>query len=87
MLWEEVRVQVECEPIATPEPYPQVLLAAEFHQRYISSILKPAQRWNKTKLRAEIFSLYEGLYLSRSRLFQPLWPVSRLILRQAGIGA
>lgn len=64
---------------------PAVLLAAEFHQRYISSILKPAQKWDKTKLLADIAPLYRGIYQGRSRLFGPLWDISKIILAHAGI--
>jgi hypothetical protein len=64
---------------------PAVLLAAEFHQRYISAILKPAQRWGKKKLQTDIASTYRNLYLTRSKLFEPLWEVSRVILEEAGI--
>ena len=65
---------------------PAVLLAAEFHQRYISAILKPAQRFEKEELKSEIGSVYWGLYGGgRSLLFEPLWRISRVILKEAGI--
>jgi hypothetical protein len=64
---------------------PAVLLAAEFHQRYISAILKPAQRWEKVRLQAEIVTTYRNLYTLRSRLFEPMWAISRVILERAGI--
>lgn len=64
---------------------PAVLLAAEFHQRYISSILKPAQKWDQKRLRAEISVLYQGIYVGRSKLLEPLWAISKMILQQAGI--
>jgi hypothetical protein len=63
---------------------PAVLLAAEFHQRYISAILKPAHRWGKEKLHSEIAELYRDLYTRRSKLFEPLWLVSKAILDRAG---
>lgn len=64
---------------------PAVLLAAEFHQRYISAILKSPQHWGKQRLQSEIASVYRGLYLARSALFEPLWRISREILNEAGI--
>jgi hypothetical protein len=65
---------------------PAVLLAAEFHQRYISAILKPAQRLEKQELKSEIASVYWGLYGGgRGPLFDPLWKVSQVILKEAGI--
>jgi hypothetical protein len=64
---------------------PAVLLAAEFHQRYISAILKPAQQWGKQQLRSAIASVYRDLYLGKGPLFEPLWRVSRVILEEAGI--
>jgi hypothetical protein len=64
---------------------PAVLLAAEFHQRYISDILRPAQLWGKQQLRSAIASVYRSLYLGRGPLFEPLWRVSRVILEEAGI--
>ena len=64
---------------------PAVLLAAEFHQRYISSILKPAQEWERKQLLAEIVSVYRGIYQGRGQLFEPLWSISNVILKQAGI--
>jgi len=62
---------------------PAVLLAAEFHQRYISAILKPAQRWEKGKLQSEIIAVYRSLYLGRSQLFEPMWIISKVILENA----
>ena len=68
---------------------PAVLLAAEFHQRYISAILKQAQRWGEKDLRSRVHSVYEDLYLnnmgSKGALFKPLWEISRVILKKAGI--
>jgi hypothetical protein len=64
---------------------PAVLLAAEFHQRYISAILKPAQHWGKQQLQSTIASAYRDLYSGRGPLFEPLWRVSRVILDEAGI--
>jgi hypothetical protein len=64
---------------------PAVLLAAEFHQRYISAILRPAQRWTKGRLTSDIVGVYRGIYVTRSTLFKPLWDVSRIILQEAGL--
>lgn len=64
---------------------PAVLLAAEFHQRYISAILKPAQRWEKMKLQSEIAAIYRDLYTQRGSLFEPMWAISKVILERAGI--
>ena len=63
---------------------PAVLLAAEFHQRYITAILRPAQYWGKAKLGEEIVAVYRRLYQGRSRLLEPLWRVSAVILAKAG---
>jgi len=64
---------------------PAVLLAAEFHQHYISAILKPTHRMDKLTLSKEIVSAYRQLYTSRSKLFEPLWIVSKVILQEAGL--
>ncbi|HEV3208625.1 MAG TPA: hypothetical protein VGY91_00030 [Chthoniobacterales bacterium] len=64
---------------------PAVLLAAEFHQRYLSAILKQTHRWDRQELQTRISATYESLYRSRSRLFLPLWEISKIILHEAGI--
>lgn len=64
---------------------PCVLLAAEFHQRYISSILKQTHGWTPEQLRAGLGKVYSSIYLSRGTLFSPLWTVSKIILRAAEI--
>lgn len=64
---------------------PAVLLAAEFHQRYISAILKPTQRLKRNELAAEIVFDYQKVYVGRSRLFEPLWMISRIILGEANL--
>ena len=64
---------------------PAVLLAAEFHQRYISAVLKPAHNWEKTKLETEMATAYSRLYLGRSKLFEPMWFISKVILERAGL--
>jgi hypothetical protein len=64
---------------------PAVLLAAEFHQRYMSAILKPAQHWGKQQLQADIASVYRGLYLVKGPLFEPLWRISKVIINEASI--
>ena len=64
---------------------PCVLLAAEFHQRYISSILKKLHGASKADLLAKLPGEYSALYLGRGPLFSPLWSVSRIILQTAGL--
>lgn len=64
---------------------PCVLLAAEFHQRYISSILKKLHGASKKELLAKLPGEYSALYLGRGPLFSPLWSVSRIILQAAGL--
>jgi hypothetical protein len=64
---------------------PAVLLAAEFHQRYISAIFKQTHGWDKNQMRQQIVPLYRALYLGRSLLYHPLWDISRIVLGQAGI--
>ena len=64
---------------------PAVLLAAEFHQRYISAFLKSAHGRNADALRKEMPGMYRTLYTGRSPLFRPLWDVSEVILRAAGL--
>lgn len=64
---------------------PCVLLAAEFHQRYISSILKKLHGASKKDLLKTLPGEYSALYLGRGPLFSPLWSVSRFILQEAGL--
>jgi hypothetical protein len=64
---------------------PCVLLMAEFHQRYLSSILKQTHGWNATRLRSDLAQTYRSLYEAGGVPFQPLWDVSRIILRAAGL--
>ncbi|HEX3716518.1 MAG TPA: hypothetical protein VH595_01005 [Verrucomicrobiae bacterium] len=64
---------------------PCVLLAAEFHQRYISSILKQTHGWNLQELRAGLSKVYSSIYLPRGILFSPLWAVSEIILDAAEV--
>jgi hypothetical protein len=64
---------------------PAVLLAAEFHQRYISSYLKRTHGWTRDKLRNEIASAYRDVYQQKGALFDPLLTISGVILRAAGI--
>jgi len=59
---------------------PAVLLAAEFHQRYISAILKPSHHWKSAELETRIETVYSDLYEKRSELFKPIWLVSKIIL-------
>lgn len=64
---------------------PAVLLSAEFHQRYISAILKPTHHLGRAKLKTDISFIYSDLYRRRSELFNPVWLVSQIILKHAGI--
>ena len=64
---------------------PCVLLAPEFHQRYISFILKQTHRWSEAQLRKDLATVYHSLYIGRGPLFRPLWEVSKIILGAAGI--
>ena len=64
---------------------PCVLLAAEFHQRYISVYFKQFHRLSAIQLSSEMHRIYHQLYVGRSVLFGPLWNASSVILRQAGI--
>jgi hypothetical protein len=64
---------------------PAVLLAAEFHQRYISVILKQTHNWDRKSLQAKLAGTYDSLYRLRSPLFLPLWEISKIILHEAGI--
>jgi hypothetical protein len=64
---------------------PCVLLAPEFHKRYISSVLGPIRFWNLEKLRADLRETYRSIYLSSGSLFSPLWAVSEIILDAAEV--
>jgi hypothetical protein len=64
---------------------PCVLLAAEFHQRYISSILKGTHGWSAAQLRAGMPQTYFSIYFTGGVPLRPLWEVSRIILRAAGL--
>lgn len=72
---------------------PCVLLAAEFHQRYVSSILKRTHSWDEGQLRKNMTNTYFSIYVAEGRMagakgdapLAPLWRVSRIILRAAGI--
>ena len=64
---------------------PAVLLAGEFHQRYLSAILKQTHGWDRKALQAGLTKLYRSLYVERSHLFHPLWDISKIILVEAGI--
>ena len=64
---------------------PAVLLAAEFHQRYISAFLRQMHGMREKELRSVMPKLYRTLYLSRSDLFRPLWNVSEVLLREAKV--
>jgi hypothetical protein len=64
---------------------PAVLLAAEFHQRYISAYFKQAHGMKADALRKMMPGMYRDLYIGRSTLFRPLWDVSEVVLRAAGL--
>ncbi len=64
---------------------PCVLLSAELHQRYISSILKNTHGRSASQLRGSLAQVYFSMYGRRGPLFQPLWAVSKIILRRAGV--
>ncbi|HTE81726.1 MAG TPA: hypothetical protein VK634_13645, partial [Reyranella sp.] len=64
---------------------PCVLLAAEFHQRYVSSALKPTHGMGEEDLLRTMERTYWSLYATGSSPLRPLWDVSRLILREAGL--
>lgn len=66
---------------------PAVLLAAEFHQRYISMHLKSAHGEKPAALRQRMPGMYRTLYLAHSPLFHRLWDVSAVILQEAGLDA
>lgn len=64
---------------------PCILLAAEFHQRYISSILKPEHGREAAYLRGNMPRIYNGIYLGKCPPLSPLWQVSQAILRAANL--
>jgi hypothetical protein len=64
---------------------PCVLLAAEFHQRYVSSILKRLHGWSAAQLRAGLPQTYQSIYVTGGAPLRPLWDVSRFILIAAGL--
>ncbi len=64
---------------------PAVLLAAEFHQRYLSASFKLTHGWDEPRLRQELVPFYRALYLGRSLLYHPLWEISKLVFQQAGM--
>lgn len=64
---------------------PCVLLSAEFHQRYISSILKKTHGRIASRLQGGLAQVYFSMYGKRGAFFQPLWDVSKIILRRAGV--
>jgi hypothetical protein len=66
---------------------PCVLLMAEFHQRYLSSILKQTHGWSVAQLQSGLAQTYSSLYQAGGVPFRPLWDVSRIILRAAGLAA
>ena len=63
---------------------PCVLLTAEFHQRYISSILGLIHGRDEAWLRANMIDTYLRIYVTQCPPLAPFWQVSRAILRAAG---
>jgi hypothetical protein len=63
---------------------PCVLLMAEFHQRYISSHLKPTHGWpqRRSDLLARLRPVYESIYTPVSG-FASLWNISVLVFEHA----
>lgn len=64
---------------------PCVLLMAEFHQRYISSVLRLDRGLPASKLREKLPETYRSIYCDRSAALKPLWGVARAILEAAGL--
>jgi hypothetical protein len=64
---------------------PAVLLAAEFHQRYISMFLKPTHTWNREKLETKMHATYSDIYLNNGDLFKPLWLITSAIFERAAV--
>lgn len=64
---------------------PAVLLAAEYHRRYISVVLKETHYMNAVTLRTRMPGIYQSLYVGP--LLDPLWRISRIILAEAGLSA
>ena len=64
---------------------PAVLLAAEFHKCYLTVILKKIRRMKEAQLRQLMPGTYQSLYVEQSDLFEPLWRISKVILKQAGL--
>ena len=62
---------------------PCVLLAAEFHQKYITEILRPTRGKGKDDLCKALWTTYASLYERRGSLFLPLWAAARAILTEA----
>lgn len=64
---------------------PCVLLMAEFHQRYVSSILKLSHGWEADELRKNLRTTYLSIYSEKG---DPLWPllqVAQVILEEVNL--
>ena len=64
---------------------PCVLLMAEFHQRYVSSILKLTHGWDVEDLRKNLRHTYFSIYAERGEPLWPLWQVSQVILEEVNL--
>lgn len=64
---------------------PAVLLSAEFHKCYLTVFLKKIRRMEEARLRQLMPGTYHSLYVEQSDLFEPLWRISKVILKEAGM--
>jgi hypothetical protein len=64
---------------------PCVLLMAEFHERYISSILKRAHGWDEKTLRDKLPDVYFSIYKEGGAPFASLWKVAKIVLGAANV--
>ncbi len=64
---------------------PCVLLAAEFHQRYVTEVLRVTRGDDEAALRRDLGGVYRDLYTRRSMFLPPLWTVSQIILGAARV--
>ena len=64
---------------------PCALFVAEFHQRYISSLLKETHNWRgqPAQLLARLRRVYENIYRKQAPSLLSLWRISEVILNAA----
>lgn len=64
---------------------PCVLLIAEFHQRYVSSVLKSMHKWQgrSRQLLKQLRPCYETIYRKQAPGLLSLWHISKIILDTA----